>query len=207
VTAPRIHDITVPVQAGMVVYPGNPAVSLERVQSLRSGDHCNVSRLALGVHTGTHVDAPVHFLDGAEAVEELALDVLIGEARVVEVDGPGDIPAEAAAAVAPGTERVLFKTRNSDSWTRTTFAEDFARLSVDAAERLVAARVRLVGVDYLSVGGPETHRTLLEAGVVAVEGLDLSGVEPGTYRLVCLPLKLVGADGAPARAVLLDDES
>ena len=185
----------------MAVYPGDPELSIERVMSLDAGDVANVSRMDLGVHTGTHVDAPLHFFDGAAAVEGLDLDVLVGPALVVEVVGPGDIQP---GAVVEGADRILFKTRNSAAWADDRFYEDYASISPEAAARLVDAGIRLVGVDYLSVGGVETHRVLLRAGVVAVEGLDLRGIEPGAYTLVCLPLKLEGSDGAPARAILID---
>jgi arylformamidase len=196
-----IHDVSVPLRTGMVVYPGDPEFSIERVMSLAAGDVANVSRIDLGVHTGTHVDAPLHFVDGASSVEALDLDVLVGPAVVVEVPGTGDIGAD---AVVDGAERILFKTRNSAAWAEDGFYEDYASISPEAATRLVEVGARLVGVDYLSVGGVETHRTLLRAGVIAVEGLDLRGIEPGTYTLVCLPLKLDGSDGAPARAILID---
>jgi arylformamidase len=196
-----IHDVSVPLRTGMVVYPGDPEFSIERVMSLAAGDVANVSRIDLGVHTGTHVDAPLHFVDGASSVEALDLDVLVGPAVVVEVPGTGDIGAD---AVVDGAERILFKTRNSAAWAEDGFYEDYPSISPEAATRLVEVGARLVGVDYLSVGGVETHRTLLRAGVIAVEGLDLRGIEPGTYSLVCLPLKLDGSDGAPARAILID---
>jgi arylformamidase len=196
-----IHDVSVPLRTGMVVYPGDPEFSIERVMSLAAGDVANVSRIDLGVHTGTHVDAPLHFVDGASSVEALDLDVLVGPAVVVEVPGTGDIGAD---AVVDGAERILFKTRNSAAWAEDGFYEDYASISPEAATRLVEVGARLVGVDYLSVGGVETHQTLLRAGVIAVEGLDLRGIEPGTYTLVCLPLKLDGCDGAPARAILID---
>ena len=185
----------------MVVYPGDPAVSITRAMSLAAGDIANVSQMELGVHTGTHVDAPLHFFDGARAVDALHLDALVGPAQVVEVTGQGDIEAD---SVPESAERVLFKTRNSAAWAEEGFYEDYASISPECASRLVEAGVRLVGVDYLSVGSVETHQTLLQAGVIAVEGLDLREVEPGTYTLVCLPLKLVGSDGAPARAILID---
>jgi len=187
----------------MAVYPGDPELSIERVMSLDAGDVANVSRMDLGVHTGTHVDAPLHFFDGAAAVEGLDLDVLVGPALVVEVVGPGDIQP---GAVVEGADRILFKTRNSAAWADDGFYEDYAAISPEAAARLVDAGVRLVGVDYLSVGGVETHQVLLRAGVVAVEGLDLRGIEPGAYTLVCLPVKLEGSDGAPARAILIDPQ-
>ena len=198
-----IHDVSVPLRTGMVVYPGDPDFSIQRVMSLGAGEIANVSRMDLGVHTGTHVDAPIHFVDGAAAVEALDLDVLVGPAVVVEVSGPGDIGRD---AVIEGADRILFKTRNSAAWADDRFYEDYASISPEAAAHLVEVGVRLVGVDYLSVGGVETHETLLRAGVVAVEGLDLRGIEPGAYTLVCLPVKLEGSDGAPARAILIDPQ-
>jgi arylformamidase len=199
-----IHDVSVPLRTGMAVYPGDPAFSLTRVQSLAAGDIANVSEMELGVHTGTHVDAPLHFVDGAPAVDALDLDALVGPAQVVEVTGPDDIGADALDLLGDGTERVLFKTRNSAAWAEEGFYEDYAAISPAAAERIVSAGLRVVGVDYLSVGGVETHQTLLRAGVVAIEGLDLRAIEPGPYTLVCLPLKLAGSDGAPARVILID---
>jgi arylformamidase len=193
----RIVDVSVPVRPGMIVYPGDPEVRLERVSSIEDGDGFNLSRLDLGVHSGTHVDAPLHFLADGAAVETLPLDVLVGPCVVV--DGLD------AAAVPPGAERVLFKTQNGRLWERGEFTEDFAELDGAAARALVAAGVRLVGIDYLSIGDEEAHRILLGAGVIAVEGLDLREVEPGEYRLVCAPLKLEGAEGAPARVLLLRD--
>jgi arylformamidase len=166
----EIFDISVPVRSGMPVYPGDPEVQLERVSSSPA-----VSRLDFGVHTGTHVDAPLHFIEGAAAAEGLPLDVLCGRCEVV-----------AGAGIA---ERVL--------------VQDAPELDGAAAQALVDQGVRLVGVDRMSVGDEDAHRVLLGAGVVVVEGLDLSTVEPGTYELYCLPLKLVGSDGAPARAILV----
>ena len=193
----EIIDVSVPVRPGMVTYPGDPEVHLERVSSIAQGEIANISRLDFGVHTGTHVDAPVHFVDGAAGAEALPLDVLVGPCVVVDGLEP--------AAVATGAERVLFKTPNSHLWEREEFADDFVKLDGEAARALVAGGVRLVGIDYLSIGDEEAHHVLLEAGVVAVEGLDLRRVEPGEYRLVCAPLKLVGSDGAPARVLLLRD--
>jgi arylformamidase len=196
----EVLDISVAIRPGMVTYPGDPQVYLERVSSIAAGAQANLSRLDFGVHSGTHVDAPLHFIDGAPASESLPLDVLIGPCEVVAADR---LDVEAVARVPEGCERVLFKTPNSELWSRDTFADEFTRLDGAAAGLLVERGVRLVGVDYLSVGDEEAHRTLLGAGVVAVEGLDLREVEPGRYRLVCAPLKIVGSDGAPARAVLI----
>jgi arylformamidase len=195
----EIFDISVPVQPGMVTYPGDPTVKLERVSAIADGAVANISRLDFGVHTGTHVDAPLHFIDGAPGTEQLPLDVLVGPARVIDATS---LDAEDLAQ-AELAERVLFKTSNSELWSRDEFAHDFVSLKEDGARLLVDRGVRLIGIDYLSVGDEGAHHVLLEAGVVAIEGLDLRGVDPGEYQLVCAPLKLVGSDGAPARVFLL----
>lgn len=206
----EIIDISVLIQPGMIVYPGDPDVYLERVKAIAEGASANVSRLDFGVHTGTHIDAPGHFIDGARGAETLALDALIGPAVVVDATNAKDhIDATAldALGVPTGTERVIFKTPNSSLWDREAFSTEFIALTGDAAEALVERGVRLVGIDYLSIGpkgnGVATHVALLEAGVVILEGLDLRRVEPGAYELACLPLKIVGSDGAPCRAVLI----
>lgn len=196
----EIFDLSVPVRTGMVTYPGDPEVRLERVKAIADGESANISKLDLGVHSGTHVDAPVHFIDGAAGTDELPLDVLNGPCEVVEVPA---LDESAVDAVPEGAERVLFKTPNSELWAQDTFPETFERFNAAAARALVDRGVRLVGVDYLSVGDENAHQALLGAGVVPVEGLDLRGVEPGSYELHCLPLRLVGSDGAPARAILI----
>jgi len=203
----EIIDITVPLRAGMVVYEGDPEVQLERVHSIEAGDIANNSRLDFGVHSGTHIDAPVHFIPGAPAAEELPLEPLLGPACVVDATAvDGNLDADALRTLdLPRTERILFKTRNSRLWELDRFSPDFVHLTESGAEELVDRGVRLVGLDYLSIGDPDAHRALLGAHVVAVEGLDLRDVEPGEYELVCLPLKVVGSDGAPARAILLRD--
>ena len=199
----EIFDVSVPIRPGMITYPGDPQVHMERVVSIEHGDVANLSRLDFGVHSGTHVDAPLHFIDQSAGADALPLDVFLGPCEVVDATGAdSEIGPE---AVPEGVARVLFKTRNSDLWGRTDFDESFVRIGVPAAQRLVERGVRLVGVDYLSVGEPEIHRTLLGAGIAAIEGLDLRGIEPGSYRLACLPLRIVDSDGAPARAVLIRD--
>jgi len=198
-------DISVPIRPQMPIYDRNPGVALERVLSIPRGDAANVSRLELGVHTGTHVDAPLHFAEGGTAAEELPLGPLIGTAFVADglaIAGPIGAAALDACAVPDWAERILLKTTNGRLWARDDFTRDFCRLDGEGARWLVDRGVRLIGIDYLSIGDAEAHRTLLEAGVVAVEGLDLRAVDPGWYELLCLPLKVVGADGAPARAVL-----
>jgi arylformamidase len=198
-----ILDVSVPVKPGMVVYEGDPGVSRRLVTSLAAGDVANVSELCCGVHSGTHVDAPLHFLEGGAGIEALDVDALCGPAVVVDARAAGRwIDVETVARVEPGATRVLFATRNSEHWARSTFTADFVSVAPDAAEALVARGVRLVGIDYLSVGPPETHRVLLGASVVCLEGVNLTGVEPGGYELFCGPVKLEGSDGAPARVFL-----
>ena len=193
----QIIDVSVPVRPGMITYPGDPEVRLERVSSIADGEVVNLSRLDFRVHSGTHVDAPLHFAEGAASVETLPLDVLVGPCVVVDGLEPASVPA--------GAERVLFKTANGRLWEHDEFTDDFVKLDGEAARALVERGVRLVGIEYLSIGDEEAHHVLLGAGVVAVEGLDLRDVKPGEYRLVCAPLKLVGAEGAPARVLLLRD--
>jgi arylformamidase len=205
-TPVEILDVSVLVRPGMVVWPGDPEVRAELAIAIADGSEANVTRLELGTHTGTHVDAPVHFLDGAEGADALPLDALVGPCVVVEATTAGrELGPEAFGGVADGVERVLFKTRNSQLWERDEFVEDFVSLGEAAAEEVVRRGLRLVGIDYLSIGGSVAHRTLLRGGVVPLESLDLRGVEPGGYRLICLPLRLAGADGAPARAILIRD--
>ena len=207
----KIYDISLPISPTLPVWPGDPAVVLEKVSSMDAGAHDNVSRLACGVHVGTHVDAPHHFLNDHRTVESLALDTLVGPAQVVQI--PPDVKvvnAEALekAALPVGTERLLLKTSNSLLWERgeNAFFPDFVAISEDGADWLVRYGIKLVGIDYLSVApfhqSIPTHRALLSAGIIIVEGLDLSAIVPGSYNLTCLPLKLVGSDGAPARVIL-----
>lgn len=209
----RIYDISVTIREGMPVYEGDPGVHLDRVLEMARGAPANVSHLDLGVHTGTHVDAPIHFIPGGSGVEALPLDALIGRARVVEFTGPQHVTAAdlEGLRLADGVERLLLKTRNSRLWQEASgFRRDFIALAPDAARWIVERALKLVGVDYLSVepyGSQDfrTHRTLLQAGVVIIEGLNLDGIAPGDYLLACLPVKLAGCDGAPARAVLIAD--
>lgn len=194
----------------MPYWPGTAALELTRTMSLEAGDGANVSRLGLDVHTGTHVDAPSHFLHGAGTVDQLRLDDLIGPAIVGDLRGVDSVSALDLERLdlPPRTIRLLLRTRNSELWSTggTDFRKDFVALVPDAAQWVVDRGIRLLGVDYLSVqqydGDPSTHRILLGAGVVILEGLDLSAAEPGGYELLCLPLRLAGAEGAPARVVL-----
>jgi arylformamidase len=210
--ARRIWDVSMPVRNGGLVYPGNPPISISLMQSIAKGDTANVSRLDFGSHTATHVDAPLHFMQGGAGVDELPLDVLIGRARLIAV--PDDAlsvgEAELRKHNLTGVTRLLIRTRNS-AWLASgdpEFHKDFTHVAPDGASYLVSIGVRLVGVDYLSVeqfhsAEHRTHRTLLDNGVVIVEGMVLSEPPPGDYDLYCLPLLLAGLDGAPARAVLI----
>jgi arylformamidase len=205
----RIYDATRPISPTMPVWPGDPPVVLERVASVERGDLLNLSRMACTVHVGTHVDAPLHFVAGAADVSSLPLDVLIGPARLVELPDADAITAESLARFdLNGVKRLLFKTRNGQL-RQDEFDTGFVALALDAAQWVIEHGVQLVGVDYLSVerfgGDGSVHRALLSAGVVVIEGLDLRAVSPGDYALTCLPLKLVGSDGAPARVVLISE--
>ena len=201
-------DISVPVHNGMVHWPGDPEYKIDRIHDFDSGDKLTLSHIDLGVHTGTHMDAPLHFVRDGMTIDRIPLDATVGEARVIEIHDPESVkPAELErAGIGPG-ERILLKTENSSKrWSTDEFQKDFVYISHEAAQLLAAARIRSVGVDYLSVGGfykdgPETHQALLGAGIWIIEGLNLSPLTAGRYELICLPLKLTGAEGAPARAI------
>lgn len=200
-------DVSVTIRPGMVHYPGDPGIVLTHEKHLERGDVATVSEVKLGVHTGTHVDAPVHFLRGTSGIDELALDDMIGPARVIELPEVERITEQdlVRCDIARG-ERVLLHTRNSDAWARDTFVDNYAHLDTSAARLLADRRVRMIGIDYLSIGrgedGPEVHRILLSAGVVILEGVDLSRVSGGHYDVVCMPIKILGCDGAPARVAV-----
>jgi arylformamidase len=205
----RLIDISVPLRSGMVHWPDNPPVRIERMLDIEHGDVANVSTLSLGSHTGTHMDSPLHFVRGGEGIDRMPLDATMGRARVIEIQDPTSINPEELVPHGIGRgERILFKTRNSALiWWTQDFIEDFVYISREAARYLAEREVRTVGVDYLSVGGfhkdgVERHQALLGAGIWVIEGLDLSGVEPGEHELICLPLKVEEGDGAPARALL-----
>jgi arylformamidase len=208
----RIHDISAPVRDGGLVYPGNPEIRISYQQAVAQGAGANVSAVAFGSHTGTHVDAATHFFDDGQPIDQVPLERLIGPALVLGFGA--DVMAVGARELEAhdlrGHRRVLLKTRNSGFLTtRAEFVRDYTYLAPDGAEYLVARGIELVGIDYLSIeqfhsGHHRTHRTLLERSVVIVEGLALDGIAPGEYELVCLPLRLEGRDGAPARAVLID---
>lgn len=209
----KIYDVSVPISQKTPVYPGDPKLEIKVAQSIKEGDAANVSMIQCSVHTGTHIDAPAHFIEGAMKVDALPLDVLIGPARVVEIERSATeiTAAHIEAANLGDASRVLFKTRNSDFWNDLSqgFRQDFTFIAPDACELLVKMGIQLVGIDYLSVeqfDPPDhaTHKTLLGNNIIAIEGLDLRAVSAGDYELICLPLKIAGGtgDGAPARVVL-----
>lgn len=202
-------DISVTLSDGMVHWPGDPPAVIRRVQDMERGAPANLTHLDIGAHTGTHMDAPAHFVRGGKGIDQMPLDAAIGPCRVVEVLHPESVKADDLLPFDPRPgERLLLKTRNSRRrWERQPFDPGFVHLRADAGEFLSACGIRTLGVDYLSVGGyeadgVETHLALLRAGIWIIEGLNLGAVAPGEYDLVCLPLRLLGADGAPARAVL-----
>lgn len=202
-------DVSVPLRDGMPAWPGNPPVEIGRHEDMSKGSDANVTAMSLGAHTGTHMDAPVHFLADGIAIEAMDLSATIGAARVIDIGDPDAIRRHELQSLGINRgERILFKTRNSSyAWSSETFVEDFVGITLGAAEYLAELGVRTVGVDYLSVAAfgsdaPGVHRALLSAGVWIIEGLDLSPVAAGSYELICLPLRIPGSDGAPARAVL-----
>lgn len=209
----RIYDVSVPIRDGGLVYPGNPEIHISLEQSIALGAGANVSNLSFGSHTGTHVDAERHFFDNGRTVDQIPLETLMGPATIIEY-GPETTAVTRADLVnrdLTGVERVLLKTRNSTYLTQDrAFHRDYTYLAPDGAEYLVQLGVKLVGIDYLSIeqfhsGHHRTHLALLGARVVIVEGLNLIDVPPGRYHFCCLPIKLAGCDGAPARAVLFSE--
>jgi arylformamidase len=208
----KFYDVTVPISDSVPIYEGDPDAAVESFKAIARGDSANVSSIRFGVHTGTHVDAPNHFIDGTKHVHEIDLERLIGPCRVIDV-GPDVLEIEPEhVGDLSGAERVVFKTRNSEFWAtpENGFRKDFTYISPDTANRVADAGVKLVGIDYLSIeksGSPghPVHVTLLEKEIVILEGLDLRGVPPGDYEIICMPLKYIGStgDGAPARTVLI----
>ena len=209
----RIYDVSVPISARTPTYPGDPGIDIRQWLSLAAGDVANVSAISFGAHTGTHVDAPAHFIKDAPKLQSMDLNTLIGEVQVIDITNEVMAIEESHLqnSFKAGTQRVLFKTRNSDFWSEADgqFQSDYTYITPAAARKLVDLGVRLVGIDYLSVErfasqSFETHEILLSNGVVIIEGLDLSQVPAGAYELICLPLKIVdgSGDGAPARVIL-----
>ncbi len=205
----RVWDVSVPDRPDMHFYPGDPTLEQTQVRAIKRGDVANLTHLSLGAHTGTHVDAPAHFIDGAATLEQVPLDRMVGPAQVLDLRGLAAIDAAALRRheIHAG-DIVLFRTDNSERWAKPGFQKDFTYVTRDAAAYLVERGVKTIGMDYLSIeefGSTDfaVHKLLLGAGVFVIEGLDLRDVAAGPYLLSCLPLKLEGVDGAPARAVLM----
>jgi arylformamidase len=203
-------DISLTLKSNMVHWPSDPPFSIERVREMDKGDTVNLSKIMMGAHSGTHVDAPVHFIKGAKGVDQILIDSLIGPARIIEIADADTIKEKELAGhrIKKG-ERILLRTRNSLNKIlyKDTFTEDFVYLEKGAAGFLVTCGVKTVGVDYLSVGGykkngMDVHRTLLNAGILIIEGLDLTEALPGFYDMICLPMKILDSDGAPARVIV-----
>ncbi|MDH5607681.1 MAG: cyclase family protein [Anaerolineae bacterium] len=208
----RTYDVTLTITPDLVVWPEDPPVDIQRVSKIEEGAAANVTRINISVHTGTHIDAPFHFLEDGGTVEDISIDLLTGRSYVLHLPEADSITKDMVenSSIPPRTKRVLFRTKNSEIWAKKkfdgAFKKDYVALEADAAEYLIKRGVKLVGVDYLSVAPftdlVATHEVLLSAGVVIVEGLDLSEVDQGRYSLYCLPLKIAGSDGAPARVIL-----
>jgi arylformamidase len=208
-TGSHWQDVSVAVHDGMAHWPGDPECHIKRVVSMDDGAVCNLTHLSLSAHTATHMDAPRHFIADGLTMDQMPLEAVIGPCRIIELDAQDQItPGHLRPHRLRRGERLLFKTRNSSrSWARDSFDRDFVSIRQDAAAFLVKRGVQTVGVDYLSIGGyekdgVETHQIMLGAGIWVIEGLNLSAVESGRYDLICLPLKIAGADGAPCRVVL-----
>lgn len=205
-----IHDVSVPVRNGMHYWQGDPAPQITRLEDIERGDAWTTTHLAFAAHIGTHVDAPLHRIRGGGTVDTLELEALIGRAYVADLtDVTSEITAQAleARAIPSNVKRLLFKTRNGALWARDAFSQDFVALSGDGAQWVVERNIQLVGMDYLSAdrfAADAAHDVLLNARVIIVEGMMLQDVAAGWYTLICLPLKVQGADGAPARALLVE---
>jgi len=211
----KIHDVSLVLRPDMVSWPGEPGPKIEPLRRIAKGDTANVSVVSFSDHAGTHVDPPIHFLEGANTVDKLPLEALVGPCVVVAFDGPGHVSGSwlDGAKIPKDTQRLIFKTRNSERWADPTapFTRDFTTINASAARWCVERQIKLVGVDYLSIEpqgaeqeGYPVHKTLLGASIVIIEGLDLRGITPGAYELVCAPLKIQNGDGAPARVFLIE---
>ena len=205
-------DVSVPIRSGMLRWPNDPSVEIRPIKALCNGDSCNLSRMTFGSHTGTHVDAPAHFVEGGRTLSEIPLEHFVGPATVFEIPSARSIGSSHLETLDwTGVERVLFKTDNSAHWNDGRFHEEFVYLEPEAGEFLVRRGVRLVGIDYLSIDPFRSdkhpaHFALLPHNVVVLEGLNLSRISPGRYHMAALPLNLRHADGAPTRVILMDDK-
>jgi arylformamidase len=204
----KLIDVSVPLDDHLPTYPNNMPFTVEPIKRLARGDSSNVSTLHLSAHSGTHVDAPRHFFDDGIGTDALPLEMLLGRTRVIEMTTRKGISAEDLLPIDLSEDvRVLIKTVNSRFWGSRDFHTDYVGMTESGARHLVERGIKVVGVDYLSVEefrkpGAPAHHVLLGAGTIVIEGLNLRDVEPGLYEMYCLPLRVVGSDGAPARVVL-----
>ncbi|HBH13546.1 MAG TPA: cyclase [Clostridiales bacterium] len=215
----KIYDISLPISPAMAVWPGDPYVEIQQLSSIDNGEEANVSQIRMSVHTGTHIDAPKHFLQGAGSIDKLPIEKLMGETLVLRIDDKVDVIDEKTLKDHPNIDdlvncrKVLFKTRNSQYWDKyqTKFNEKFVGLNTSAAIFLAELNLDLIGLDYLSIAAytdsEEPHKILLGKEIILLEGINLHGVLQGTYHLICLPLPIVNSDGAPARAILTEKGS
>jgi arylformamidase len=204
----KLIDVTVPLDHTLATYPNNTPFTLEAIKRIARGESSNVSTLHMSAHTGTHVDSPRHFFDDGVGTEALPLEMLIGRARVIEITSRTGIAAEDLIKIDLSEDvRLLIKTHNSRLWSSPDFHPDYIGVTESGAKHLISRGIKVLGVDYLSVEvfrtpGAPAHHALLGAGVIVIEGLNLADVDPGVYEMFCLPLRIVGSDGAPARVVL-----
>ena len=204
----KLYDATLSIHEKMVIFPGDPAFKKEPVSQIQTGDDFNLTRITMGTHLGTHVDPPAHYLEAGATVEQIPLESMVGPGVVADLRGRSQIDRHDLEKANIGDhKRVLLKTDNGPRLVETSFHQDFVHLTEDGARYLVEHKVRLVGIDYLSIEHPENpgspvHHLLLEAGILVVEGVHLLEIPPGEYEIFCLPLKIKGADGAPARVLL-----
>ncbi len=204
-------DISYPLDESIAIYPGNPAFGIERVQDISRGDSTNVSRIIMGTHTGTHIDAPAHFIFGGNTIDQIPLDRINGNARVVDAMGCRDIDADLLCGIdIESDDIILFRTDNSNNWECDRILDDYVTLTYEAAEYLSKKRIKMVGIDYLTVerprnrriDGKSVHRTLLTSGIMIVEAVKLGNVDVGIYDFFCFPLRIIGLDGCPVRCAL-----
>lgn len=208
----KIYDISLSISEKTVIYPGDPPVEIIPQSRISAGDSSNISTLSFGSHTGTHVDPAFHMISDGATVDQVSLELLYGKCLVCSISDETAVTVREleGAGIKEGTKRIIFKTRNSELWDSPEFSKDFVYVEPTAAEWLLRRGVQVIGVDYLSIdpfhsSGHPAHLLLMTSGAVIIEGLDLRGVPPGTYTLACLPLKIAGGDGGPARAILIDD--
>ncbi len=204
----RWIDITTTIEDGMVHWPDDEPVNIKLTSSIKQGANANVTGISMSAHTGTHIDAQRHFVDGGEDITQIPLHALVGEAKVFHIlDKTSITLSEIQQKSIEKGDRVIFKTHNSTvDWPMQEFMKDYVYLATDAAQYLREKGVLCVGIDYLSIAGEmngaEVHRLLLTQKIVIIEGLWLKDVDEGKYDMICLPMKIKGSDGGPARVII-----